>query len=557
MAISAWHTPRGADEVLQREFGHLRLEDVILGLNEACRAWPSGALQSALPALQDLEPGHPIFYWLAAEAARHAVWYCTRPSLESLIILPGAQKFRGWATTERLIDLAIDIQLNVPGESFEQWTQTLSTDLWGAMGQHWLPQYILQRRSPYRIGQALLMYGEAPRRRAQREPSFSLPTFQEAIHRVLGSRLEPFMFVLLQAAGRASSQNPRLSHANLAPVMDRRWDQIVGSLDERGMYSSAYDGLFRALSAPPETMLQWSRDRLRDLDPAVDELRVRFDGPNPLLRYPLVRCFPDKSDHCIAPVPHLIQEWLYEPLMDLLVQEIGTNTNLGQRIGGALFEEYIGLLADLCSPVGPGWMHEETLQLTQQGHKVVDWARILDGYAVLLDAKRGYVKPSARGRWHPSDWTSIKKAIVDGVTQACSFWTAVKAGKVPALRGTTAMPIAVIVTQGDSTFYNSTETWRSEVDAAIAALPDRVPWTVTSLDIYENVMTTWRRHDEAWLPRILMKTAQERSHKAFAELPVRVEGPLWEAQSLFLRDHVAKVDPELAQQLTDAHRGET
>lgn len=337
---------------------------------------------------------------------------------------------------------------------------------------------------------------------------------------------------------------------NLTSLAIRRYDQIVGEVDEQGFFRSAYDGFFRALSATPETMMNWSRDRLRDLDPAVDELRVRFDGPNPLARYPLVRCYPDKSDYCIAPVPHLIQEWLYEPLMDLLAREVGTGTGLGQNVGAALFEEYIGLLADRCSPMGAGWIHESGLQPTRQGRKVVDWARPLGGHIVLLDAKRSYVEPSARGRWDPGDWTSIKNAITKGVKQACSFWSAVKAGEVPALRGMApATPVALIVTQGDSTFYNSTETWRAEVDAAVAVLPDVVPWTVASLDVYEKVMSTWRSEDENWLPTILMKTAQERSHKAFADLPLRAEGPLWEAQSAFLHQHVARTDPVLAERL--------
>ncbi|MBX3159181.1 MAG: hypothetical protein KF773_24645 [Deltaproteobacteria bacterium] len=480
------------------------------------------------------------------------MWYCARPSLESPIILPRADEYRGWETIERLIALAVDVQLNVAVEPMAKWEQTLSRDLWGAMGQIWLRQYIVQRRSPYRIGQALLMYRDAPLRRQQRDPAFSFPRFQAALQRVLGAGLEHFLFVLMQAAGRASGNHPALSHTTLAPVKDRRYDRIVGSIDDRGMYSSAYDGFFRALSATPEAMMQWSRERLRDLDPDADELRVRFDGPNPLSRYPLVRCFPDKSDHCIAPIPHLIQEWLYEPLMDLLARELGTTTQLGQNVGAALFEEYIGALADLCSPNGPGWVHESAMQPALQGRKVVDWARELNGHLVLLDAKRGYVEPSARGRWDPGDWTSIKKAIVKGVTQACSFWTAIKAGEVPALLGTTASPIAVVVTQGDSTFYNSTETWRTEVDNAIAGLPDVVPWTVMSLDVYENVMTTWRGRDDAWLPALLMRTTQERSHKAFAELPLLAEGPLWEAQSTFIRDQIGNAGPDRAKHFTSA-----
>src|SRR5205823_6672674 len=137
--------------------------------------------------------------------------------------------------------------------------------------------------------------------------------------------------------------------------------------------------------------------------------------------------------------------------------------------------------------------HESALQPSQQGRKVVDWARPLGEYVVLLDAKRSYVEPSARGRWDPEDWEAIKKAITKGVTQACSFWSAVKAGEVPALGGMARRsPVALIVTQGDSTFYASTEQWRADVDAAVAALPDVVPWCVISLDTYEIMMSTWR-----------------------------------------------------------------
>ena len=546
-----WHEPKGADEELRRAFGHLRLEDVLFGLNEGCRRWRLGELKSILPALNESHPDNPIFYWMAAETARHAMWYCAQPSLDSPIILPRAKEFQGWKTIEQLIDLAVDVQLNVPVEPMAKWEQTLSSDLWGAMGQIWLRQYILQRRSPYRAGQALLMYREAPQRRQCRDAAFSLSGFQAALRRVLGTGLEQFLFVLLQAAGRASGTQPALSHTTLAPVKDRRYDRLVGTVGEDGMYSSAYDGLFGVLSATPEVMLAWSRDRLRDLDPTCDELRVRFDGPNPLARYPLVRCFPDKPDHCIAPVPHLIHEWLYEPLMDLLARELGTKTQLGQNVGAALFEEYVGALADLCSPNGPGWLHESALQPLHDGRKVVDWARPLGQYVVLLDAKRAYVEPSARGRWAPGDWASIRKAIIKGVRQACSFWTAARTGEVPALRGTAASPIAVIVTQGDSTFYNSTETWRAEVDAALAGLPDVVPWTVMSLDIYENVMTTWIRHEDAWLPAMLMRSAREGSHKAFAELPIRAEGPLWDAHVSFLNEFIASVDPDLAHQFAE------
>src|ERR1044071_4653911 len=171
------HTPQGAHEALAKAFGHLRLDHVLFGLNDACRNWSSGMMRSELHALKNSEPGHPIMYWLAAETARHAMTYCMRPSVDSPIILRRADEYRGWETIERLIDLAVDIQLHVPVEPMSQWQETLTTDLWGAMGQIWLRQYILQRRSPYRTGQALLMYSEAPKRRARRDTSFSLSAY--------------------------------------------------------------------------------------------------------------------------------------------------------------------------------------------------------------------------------------------------------------------------------------------------------------------------------------------------------------------------------------------
>jgi hypothetical protein len=55
-----WHTPRGADAALAKAFGHLKLEDVLFGLNDVCRAWPTGTVKSALPVLAKSKPGNPI-----------------------------------------------------------------------------------------------------------------------------------------------------------------------------------------------------------------------------------------------------------------------------------------------------------------------------------------------------------------------------------------------------------------------------------------------------------------------------------------------------------------
>ncbi|MFT3693844.1 MAG: hypothetical protein QM831_11925 [Kofleriaceae bacterium] len=530
----SWHTPRGADEKLRKSFGHLRLLDVLLGISEACRKWARGTLSSKIPVLQGKSKGNPIFYWMAAETARHAIKYCARPASDSNLILPRANSYDGWNTLEELINVAVDVQLNVPVEPVDEWEETLGADIWGAFGQIWLRQYIMQRRSPYRAAQALLMYRDAPKRRNQRDSTFPLSNYEAALGRVLGTTLEQFLFVLLQAAGRASSDSPALSYDTLSPIADRRYDYVVGTVDDHGLHASAYPGLFSALSASPESMMAWSRERLLQLAPKTDDERIQFDGPNPLTRYPLVQCFPDRADRCIAPVPHLIEEWLYEPLMDLLARELGIGSQLGQDIGASLFEEYLGLLADRSSPNGPGWMHESMLKPSESGRKVVDWARVIGEDVVLIDAKRAYVEPSARGRWEPRDWSSVKKSLIKGVTQACEFWRAVKDGVVPSLRGTTASPIALVVTQGDSSFYTTTAAWRAEVNSATGSLREQVPWIALSLDDYEKLMTAWSQNDALWLPSILRKTVAEDPQRSIVGLSRPAAGPLWQEFRNFL-----------------------
>lgn len=548
--VDETYTVEYAHRELTRAFGSYRLAEVLLEINQACRRWAAGQLATAMPNLQQVEPGNPLFYWIAGETARHAIWRCPRPASDSPILLPHRSTFKGWASLEPILQRAVDAQLKVPIVSNEKWVETLhSQSLHSAMGRIWLPQYILGRNSPHRVGQALMMYRDGPDRRRRRDLEFPIDKFRAALKRALGGvALEPFLFALLHAFTQACSERPELSNATLAPVFDRSYDGVVFS-EQAGLLTPAYGALFRAMSATPSEMLNWSSRQLGGRGQTVDDARAPFDAPNPLLRFPLVQCFPDRNDCCLAPVPHLILEWLYEPLVDILVGPGGFDA----FAAAALFEEYVGLLADRCSPHGPGWLHESELQADLgEGQKVVDWARPLGDYVVLVDAKRCYIEPAARYRWLADDWRTAKKSWTKGVRQACEFWSAVKSDRVGALSGSgPKRPVAVIVTQGDAAFHASRDDWRSEIDAGLADVPIKIPWVVMSLDQYETVMTAWRKNDVDWLPALLLRAATDRSAASFREIKMEDDGPLWETHTRFLHEQISRVDPDLAQQLLD------
>ncbi len=539
---------QSAQLTLRARFGGLRLEHVLLGLSEACRKWGDGTLVCSLDILKQTTPGNPIFYWMAATTARYAVAYALTPSSDSSIHLLSDVALT-WQQVELLMHVATDLQVNVSSQGIEQLENALEQNLQLALGAIFLTQYVAQRRSPFRICQALLMYRDAPLRIAARgDPRFCRDSFDKALQTALGSDLESFLFVLLQTWVRAQSENPQLSHQTLAPAAMRAFDPIVGDSSSGGLYTMAYGGLFNALSATPEQMERWSFQQLKRLVATTNEEQALFEGPNPLLQFPLVRIHPDKGDHSIAPVPHLIREWLYEPLMERLTGQ--TEHSISVHAVSCLFEEYVGLLADMCSPDGEHWLHESAI-CPSDDSKVVDWARAVDNHLILIDAKRGYVAPANRGSSKAAVWNSIKVAIKKGLVQATSFFASVQNGKVPKLADCRSMrPFAIIVLQGDSAYHARSMQFREEIEAEIRYEQEPgftwLPWCALTIDDFEKLMTEWNEHTVSWLPQVLMRLAIEKDSAAIADIPSVGKGPLFEIQREFLFRKVSNISPELA-----------
>jgi hypothetical protein len=544
-------------ETVTRRFDPYLLPNVLIEINRACRLWAAGTLRSSIKTLQEVKRGNPLFYWAAAETARHALWCCARPTFD--MPLHTARELGPWPALEPLLSWAVDVQLKAPfaSASMADWAEKLpSRPINTSMSPLVLPQFRLQRYSGVRAGQALLLYGDAAERRHARDPSFHMAGYQAALHRALGAPLEAFLRALLLMQARAESETPELQHMGLAPVGEPRFDGVLftEAMPGTGLLApGAYGAVFRTMAAGPVEMTQWSLDRMRlRAAPGPDDRQPQLEGPNPLLRFPLVKCFSDKDDHCLAPVARLMQEWLYERLIDLLHDHCDSTTFTRDNLA-SIFEEYVGLMADLGSPVGPGWIPERDLeQGLARGDKVVDWARPLGDHVVLVDAKKCYLEPMASYRWEERDWDTARKSWAKGVKQACLFWDAVKAGRVPALSAAKEKtPVAAVVTHGDLAFHAFRDDWRAEIDAGVADLPVHMPWVVLSLDQWETMMAAWSENDEAWLPAILLRAAASGSSREIHDVKPRGHGPLAKAQVRLIKPIAECVAPELASRLED------
>lgn len=494
---------RAHDTQIAERFGRYTLPDVLVALNDAVRQWAHGELVTAIPAFRDAGGKHPMFDWAAAETARYALLHCARPMYESPIVMP--TPFRGWQSLEPLLDAAVNAHLAAQvGDQAEWEAQLLAEPLHNTMGAIWLPQFILQRRSQFRIGQVLLLYGEAARQRAARDASFSMTAFDLAVRRALGVDIDMFLTAVVQTCGRAAAE-AKLSTLRMTPTARTGYDDVIfGKGGDGLLVPQAHASVFRLLSETPENMVRWSAKQLEHRTGTISAPADR--GPNPLLRYPLVRCFRDKTDYCVAPVPLLLLEWLYEPLVDQLFA--ACDATFTRHNVSALFEEYVGLLAQKCSPAGTRWVPESELKgLLPSGRKVVDWAFVGGDYVVLVDAKRCFVHPAARYRWLDADWASTQKEMGKGVHQACDFWQAVGAGLVPQLGACTQKKaFALVVTQGDASFHAARDDWRAGIEHGLDPA-SRVPWAVLSLDDYEKLMSAWFGRDDAWLRAALERLA--------------------------------------------------
>ncbi len=508
----------------RRAFEQFTLDETLLCVNRACRAWRERELRLSLPLLETVGPGHSKFYWVAAETSRHAILWCLRRSSASQISLRCPKPSD--SDLERLLGLATDVQLRVPYKGIEERLEEKGKEGIVDIGSWlFLPQYIVEKSSPWRIGQALLMYDEIPARLKKEDTKFPLEAYQDALRVVLGCNIDTFLVAIIHLKGISSSDNPRVSMNRAVEYTNTDLDRFLLHKDSGGLLQPAIASCIRALSAAPDEAM----------DHALFRANNESEYPyiccsNPLLRYPLIFPFRDNREFCVAPVPHLIMEWLYEPLMDLLYCEC--NEQLKVRHLSRIFEEYVGILAKECTPGDSGWIGEAELMVGYEG-KVIDWAMEFRDTTILMDAKRCFISNECRYMSTSESWNQTRTTLMKGIRQCADCWANVKLERVPSLsRSKDNKAIGVIVTHSDSDYQASHWQTRKEIDDSLRELDvdSDFSWIVLSLDRYETLMTHWHSsNDILWLPRTLdAAIMSDRPKDAISKLELLPEGPLWD-----------------------------
>lgn len=517
----------------QQGFSRYNLADVLAGINRTCRQVAKGQqLVSKSSALQT----SPV--WAAAETARLALCWCREPDLNR----SGQDiKIVQWEHLENLCDIASDTMMTArtigTAEAMAKFNERTVPDV----AQHiFAPQMLLQRDSTYRAGQALLMYSEAARRRHQRKPEFRIDLHEEALQNALGCDIESFVLAVRQTQGRSLSDEFHITADVLIPSRNRAYDDTkLWTESDGGLRLAAAGVMLEILSATPTMMRQWMEQEWATLNlpnhgPRRAEGQVQFtederaraflEAPNPLHRYPLVRVFRTQRDHCIAPVPHLLNEWLYEPLAAFLHESFDLQ---GQKRMDQVFEEYVGLVAEICSPDGGKWLHEDELRPDPQAN-VVDWARPFDNSVVLLDAKKGYVSLARRYRSQGEDWTSVQRTNwTKAVVQGTKFWEDVKHGKVATLaRDRNKRPIIVVVSFSDTDWRAHRADMHQEILSKLPAGTDPLPYLIMSIDRFERIVSSWSDKGIEWLPEFLEKATVAGDDNDLRHLPAMTTGKL-------------------------------
>ena len=504
------------------DFGQFALDETLVSINEACSRWSHGELKDFIGILKGQEPGNSKFHWVAAETARHALLWCMYRSADSKILIPHSVPSE--SGLRHLMELAVAIQSELPYTRTDSHLNKLKSSKPVDTGSWlWLPQYTMERSSPWRVGRALLLYGTVPELMNKRKKGFAAE-FTEFLKTNLGSPLESFLSSVVLLCGISSSTQPRIGVRRAEPVTFIKLDELFYKELPGGLLKPSIYATINILAANPKQAINYTTSNCAV---EVEEGYRVIEGPNPLIRHPLIFPFRDNREYCIAPVPNLIHEWLYEPLMDFLFSAC-TTTKAKDNLAN-IFELYVGYLGEICSPDNTPWIPEEELRVGYSG-KVVDWIREFSNTYILIDAKLCFVSDQSKYEAGGSSWKRVHKTIEYGVLQCYEFWQSIKEGKASRISYTLPKnAIGIVVTHFDTEHRSSHWQTRNDINEALRLDDDSFHWLALSLDRFEKVMTAWSLSQEVnWLAGILEEAClSDKPGRILSEIQAKPEGPLW------------------------------
>lgn len=505
----------------RHRFGTHDLADVLTALNRACKLWLEGQLPLDRPFNSHKFP----FFWLAGETARLAIVWCRAPNRDRS---PSAPSFT-WQQLLPLLEIAMEaLQDERLLGTAESQALMAEGDVHDSLLRIIEPQHLFHRETKFRPGQALLMYDLAAKRLAQRDKHFTLERYEREVRAALGCDINGFVLASLQIHSVSAGESYLITEKSLIPSTNPRYhDTPFFERGPDGRLLPAVRAVLRVLSASPKDIDDWMVNQCRKVDPRITKTRALLEAPNPLLRFPLVRVFRDAPDHCIAPVPHLVSDWLYESLPAYLYDNpraVQTQNTLA-----ALLEEYVGKVLEMHSPEGKVWLHERDLKPTSNGRKCVDWACVFDDTVLLVEVKKAFIEPAKRYRSLRADWEKsiFKKNWAKAVDQGTDFWDGVRHNEVvPLASSSHKRVILLVVTLTDADLRSGHADIHSTIEPHLEKRDDVVPYVIVSLDRLEHILSAWENHDVEWLPKVLRDATERGSNVVFREVQRSYNGSL-------------------------------
>lgn len=483
------------------------------------RAGPDGS------ALKEMDAGSPLMRWAVAELVRHAIMWSPEVSADSPLHLP--RHLPDAAKIARLVHVAASLNL----ESVE--TDPSLLDEHGPLAfMHTTiaAQRRIWRPPMYRLGQALLMYRDAIKRRGKRDPRFAAGAAEDLLNNVLGMEFEAFARLVLLLMAH--------SIGDVGYINDVTFAEATGKTDVSARIGLAREGLIveprfqrvvRLLSASPAEMVA-NMARSMGLPPEQrPPMAAALRAPNPLIASPLLRVYRGNSLRCIAPVPTLILDWLHEPLADLLHAAAAKN-DMARNAMALAFEEFVGLALEISDPEHRRFWPEEALP-AGEGEHTADWVGVFRRHALLVECKRMFVKPFWLSRAKPDDWKTAKKECLKAIAQTLGTWERIRSGRHPHLGITrNHEPLVLIVAHGDLFHHPFIEELMAAAREACRFRGVAVPLAVLPLDDFLHVTTEWSlAGDPEWLPNFLLRVAGNGRGAVQALGAIPSDGPYWRA----------------------------
>lgn len=392
----------------------------------------------------------------------------------------------------------------------------------GSQAQH-------MRSFAFRGAQAIWMFQHAVDARLRRslgKAANEVKRLQRALEEELQMSVPEFVGCIWLLYARSNSETPAIDVGRLyltPEILDEVAPWLAATRQDATLRTPLLAKVIAQLARTQAEFVAAMRQSRQPETDGDDDLLV---GPSPLSTHPIVLPFSNTRALGVAPVPRLLLDYLYEPLIDRLYQ-VAVGLNL-TRAFNELLEDYVGLVLNRYSPVTIRWLSESEV-MPPQGN-VVDWVAEFRSHLLLFEVKRAWLSPAAYHRLNQSDWASFEATLERAVRQGSGFLRQVRAGAVPALRaGRDKKPVLVVVLGSDIRITPGTRRVRAQMSELAHRLAPGLGVVFLGLDQLHALLNGWQKRDVDWLAVSLDRCSKADGAGIDAFLDQTASGPMWRA----------------------------